>query len=82
MAGEPKVSGKFDFQKIIGDVKAMISPAAIPEASKDDPAGYHLSELSKLVKDLAEGHTKQADTIAKISATLGELYQEISKLKK
>ncbi|EKE00628.1 MAG: hypothetical protein ACD_21C00308G0011 [uncultured bacterium] len=76
-----KIAGKFDLQKIIGDVKSMISPVVIPEASKDDPVAYCLSELSKFAKDLAEGHAKQADTIAKISNMLGTLHQEIAKRK-
>ena len=73
-----KITDKFDLQKIIGDVKAMISPVAIPEANKNDPVGYCLSELSKFTKDLAESHSKQADTIAKMSTMLGTLHQEIT----
>lgn len=73
-----KITNKFDLQKIIGDVKSMISPVVIPEANKSDPVGYCLSELSKLTKDLAESHSKQADTIAKISTMLGTLHQEIT----
>jgi hypothetical protein len=78
MADMSKITDKFDLQKIIGDVKAMISPIAIPEANKNDPVGYCLSELSKLTKDLAESHSKQADTIAKMSTMLGTLHQEIT----
>ena len=73
---------KFDLQKIIGDVKSMIGPIVIPEANKDDPVGYCLSELSKLAKDLAESHSKQADTIAKISTMLGTLHLEITNASK
>jgi len=51
---------------------------AIPEANKNDPIEYCMSELSKLTKDLAESHSKQADTIAKISTTLGTLHREIT----
>lgn len=76
MADQPK-SSKFDFQKIISDVKSMISPIQIPEANKSDPVGYYLSEINKMLKDLAEHQTKQADIISKISATVGELYQEL-----
>ena len=79
MADLSKITSKFDFQKIIGDVKSMISPVAIPEANKDDPVAYCLSELGKLAKDLAEQHSKQADTIAKISTMLGTLHQEMAK---
>lgn len=78
MADLSKITGKFDLQKIISDVKSMISPVAIPEANKDDPVGYCLSELDKLVKDLADNHTKQADAIAKVSTMLGTLYQEVT----
>ena len=74
-----KITGKFDLQKIIDDVKSVITPPPIPEASKDDPIGYRLSELNKLAKELAETHTKQADSIAKLNVELGELYKEISK---
>jgi hypothetical protein len=82
MADMSKTANKFDLQKIIGDVKAMISPVVIPEANKNDPVGYCLSELSKLTKDLAESHSKQADTIAKISTMLGTLHQEITNSRK
>jgi hypothetical protein len=73
-----KATNKFDLQKFIGNVKSMLGPVVIPEANKDDPVGYCLSELSKLAKDLAESHSKQADTIAKISSMLGTLHQEIT----
>ncbi len=82
MADLPKITDKFDFQKIINDLKSMIGPVVIPEANKDDPIAYCLSELSKLAKDLAESHSKQADTIAKISTMLGTLHQEIVKIHK
>jgi len=78
MADMSKITNKFDLQKIIGDVKSMISPVAIPASNKDDPVGYCLSELSKLTQDLAESHSKQADTIAKINSMLGTLHQEIT----
>lgn len=70
-----KNASKFDLQKIIEDVKAMVSPVAIPEANKNDPIAYHLSELNKIAKELAEIHAKQADFIAKMSDNLGALYQ-------
>jgi len=73
------MAGKFDLQKIINDVKSMITPVPIPEANKDDPVAYYLSELNKLTKELAEAHTKQADIIAKVSPVLGNLYQEVMK---
>lgn len=72
------MAGKFDLQKIISDVKNIVSPEQIPEANKGDPIGYHLSELSKVIKELAEQHTKQADTIAKVSSVLGSLHQAIT----
>ena len=74
-----KITNKFDLQKIIGDVKSMISPEKIPEANKDDPVAYCLAEISKCLKDLAELHAQQADTIAKINTILGTLHQEITK---
>lgn len=77
MADLSKITGKFDLQKIINDVKSMISPEPIPEANKNDPIAYYLSGLNKLVKELAENHTKEADIIAKVSSTLGSLYQEV-----
>ena len=82
MADLSKITGKFDLQKIINDVKSMISPVPIPEANKSDPVAYYLSELNKLAKDLAEVHTKQADLIAKVSNVLGNLYQEIMNARK
>lgn len=81
MADLSKITDKFDLNKIINDVKSIITPPAIPTASKDDPVGYYLSELNKMVKDLADNNTKQADVIAKVSATLGSLHQEVAKLK-
>ena len=82
MADLSKITGKFDLQKIINDVKSMISPVPIPEANKSDPVAYYLSELNKLAKDLAEVHTKQADLIAKVSSVLGNLYQETMNARK
>ena len=82
MADLSKITNKFDLQKIIGDVKSMISPVTIPASNKNDPVGYCLSELSKLTKDLAESHSKQADTIAKINSMLGTLHQEITNSRK
>ena len=79
MADLSKITNKFDLQKIIGDVKSMISPEKIPEANKDDPVAYCLAEISKGLKDLAELHAQQADTIAKINTMLGTLHQEITK---
>jgi len=81
MADLSKLTGKFDLNKIISDVKSIITPPPIPEANKDDPVGYCLSELNKLIKELAENNTKQADSIAKVSTMLGSLYQEIAKAK-
>ncbi|MEI8055078.1 MAG: hypothetical protein WCH10_03650 [bacterium] len=81
MTDSSKTASKFDLQKFIGDVKSMLGPVAIPEASKDDPLGYCLSELSKLVKDMADSHSKQADTIAKISSMLGTLHQEVASIR-
>ena len=81
MVDIPKV-GKFDFQKIISDVKSMISPVQIPEASKDDPAGYCISELSKIVKELADASTAQANAIAKLTSTLGALSQAMNNVSK
>lgn len=76
-----KITSKFDLNKIISDVKSIITPAAIPEANKSDPLGYCLSELNKLIKELADNNTKQADGIAKVNAMLGTLNQELAKLK-
>jgi len=78
MSDLSKIAGKFDLQKIIGDVKSMINPVVIPEANKDDPLAYCLSELGKVVKELTENHAKQADNIAKVNALLGTLHQEIT----
>jgi hypothetical protein len=79
MSDLSKITGKFDLQKIIGDVKSMVSPIAIPEADKSNPIAYCLSEISKLTKELADNHSKQADTISKISSMLGTLHQEVAK---
>jgi hypothetical protein len=81
MADLSKITGKFDLNKIINDVKSIITPSPIPEANKDDPVGYYLSELNKLIENLAENNTKQADNIAKASSILGTLQQELTKLK-
>lgn len=76
---DSKPTSMFDLQKIINDVKSMISPASIPAANKNDPIGYRLSELSKHTKDLVENHTKQSDLIARINDSMGALYQAITK---
>ena len=82
MSDAPKTPKKFDLQKIVSDVKAMITPAAIPEASKDDPIGYHFSELNKVTHELGEISTKLADTIAKLNNIIGAAYPLVTALKK
>lgn len=74
-----KMVGKFGLQKIIDEVKAVIAPAPIPEAAQGDPVGYCLAELSKLGQEIADNHTKQADVLARFSAMLGNLHQELNK---
>lgn len=69
--------GKFDFQKIISDVKSMITPTPIPEANKDDPIPYLLSELGKQGEELAKMQQKQSDVMAKMNDTIGSLYSQI-----
>ncbi len=82
MADLSKIGDKLGLQKIINDMKSIISPVVIPEANKDNPRGYYLSELSKASNELAEHHLKQADIIARISNLLGSLHQEITGAKK
>lgn len=65
-----------DFSKIVENVKSMISTTSIPETSKDDPVGYRLSELSKIVKAIIEAHQSLGTEIAKLETMLGSLYQE------
>lgn len=77
MADLSKFTDKLGLQKIINDMKAIISPAVIPEASKDDSVGYCLSELSKTGRELADHHAKQADLIAKLSNLLENLHREL-----
>jgi len=69
---------KLNLKGIVENVKSIIGQTPIPEAAKNNPTGYHLSELSKAIKTLAELHSKEADTIAKIDATLGNLYQSLT----
>lgn len=73
---------KLNLKGIMDNVKAMIGQNPIPEAAKDDPIGYRLSELSKSVKSLADLHTQEADEIAKLNTMLGELYQNLAQTKK
>jgi len=80
MAKIPDLS-KLNLKGIMDNVKAMIGQTPIPEASKDDPIGYLLSELSKTIKTLAELHAQEADAIAKIDTTLGALYQTLAQNK-
>ena len=82
MSDLSKIAGKFDLQKIIGEVKSVLGSGSvtIPDANKDDPLGYCLSELGKLAKDLADSYSKQADTVSKISSMLGTLHQEVTNI--
>lgn len=82
MADLSKFTDKLGLQKIINDMKSIISPAVIPEANKDDPIGYCLSELSKVGRELADHHAKQADIIAKFSNLLESLHRELSSRQK
>lgn len=72
---------KLNLKGIMDNVKAMIGQTPIPEASKDDPIAYRLSELSKITKSLADLHAKEADEIAKLSTMLGALYQDLTQAK-
>lgn len=77
-----KITGKFDIQGIVKNVKSMISPGVeIPETAKGDPIMYKLSEITKELKILAELHVKQADELAKLDGMVGSLYQDITTLK-
>ena len=78
MADLSKFTDKLGLQKIINDMKSIISPAVIPEANKDDPVGYCLSELSKSGRALADHHAKQADIIANFSNLLENLHRELN----
>jgi hypothetical protein len=78
MADLSKFTDKLGLQKIIDDVKSIISPIVIPEANKDDPVGYCLFELSKAGRELADHHAKQADIIAKFSNLLESLHRELN----
>lgn len=80
MATIPDMS-KLNFKGIMDNVKAMIGQTPIPEASKDDPVNYYLSELSKAVKALADLHSQESDAIAKIDATLGLLHKSLTSAK-
>ena len=80
MATIPDMS-KFNLKGIMDNVKAMIGQTPIPEASKEDPVNYYLSELSKAVKALADLHSQESDAIAKIDATLGSLHQSLTSAK-
>lgn len=77
-----KLGDKSKLQEIINSVKSMIGTTPIPEASKDDPTGYLLSELSKTVKELADLLTKQSTEVANLNNLLGTLSQELIALKK
>lgn len=77
-----KITGKFDIQGIVKNVKSMISPGVeIPETAKGDPIMYKLSEVTKGLKILAELQVKQADELAKLDGMVGSLYQDIAALK-
>lgn len=80
MATIPDMS-KLNFKGIMDNVKAMIGQTPIPEASKDDPVNYYLSELSKAVKALADLHSEESNAIAKIDAALGSLHQSLTQAK-
>jgi hypothetical protein len=69
---------KFDIKEFVNNVKSMVSPVTIPDASQDNPVGYLLSEISKSLKEVAELNVKQADIIAKITNMLGAMHQSIA----
>lgn len=71
------MSGKLDVKSILDSVKSMIGSTPIPEAAKENPIEYRLSELSKALKKMAELQTQQADMLAKADVMLGELYQDV-----
>ncbi|MCL5260284.1 MAG: hypothetical protein M1561_01170 [Gammaproteobacteria bacterium] len=77
-----KIKGKFDLQEIIKNVKSILGPAPIPEAAKDDPIGFCLTEIGRSLQQIAVLSTKQADEIAKINNLLGTLSQTLTLLKK
>ncbi|MFA6409356.1 MAG: hypothetical protein WCW01_04190 [Gammaproteobacteria bacterium] len=65
---------KFNLQEIIGNVKSFLgSEVQIPAEMKDNPTGFHLSEITESLKKLQELKAAETKEIDKIGAALGSL---------
>lgn len=73
-----KKASKFDLQAIMDNVKSLISPINIPEASKDQPIAFLLAEMNNAIKEAADLHSKQADAYAKLNGLVGELHTRLA----
>lgn len=83
MADISKLKDKLDVQKIMGSIKSFVNPSQpIPEDFKNNPLGYRLEEITKIVKLLVDAHVEQADRLTKLSVALGELAKEMTEAAK
>jgi hypothetical protein len=73
-----KITDKLGLQKIVNDIKSLVSPATIPITGKDDPITNYLSEINKLGKELADNNAIQLGIVAKINSAINGLYQQIN----
>jgi len=65
---------KFNLQEIIGNVKTFLgSEVQIPAEMKDNPSGFHLSEITESLKKLQELKAAETKELDKIGAALGSL---------
>ena len=75
-------SKKFDFQRILNNIKLMISPEGVAiNPDPDDAIGMKVAELNVLTQRLIKVHEEQAEELAKINLLLSGLFRDIETLR-
>ena len=73
-----KLAEKFDIEKIVENVKSIISPGSvIPENAEGDPVAEKFVELRQLIQDVIKVQTEQTGKISKINNIVGALYKKL-----
>ncbi|QLH43510.1 MAG: hypothetical protein HWD59_12915 [Coxiellaceae bacterium] len=74
-----KLTSKFDLQGIVDSVKSVINPgSAIPANLEGDPVAAKLALVSQALDQLSQVHAQQEQQIAKITALINSIYQDLS----
>ncbi|OGT55068.1 MAG: hypothetical protein A3F17_08220 [Gammaproteobacteria bacterium RIFCSPHIGHO2_12_FULL_41_15] len=75
-------SSKFDFNALIGNIKAMINPTgSTPDPSPEDSIGLKIAELSVMVQELQQAYEEQGKQLNKINRLLNEVFQHLQDLR-